>query len=189
MGWLLAVAMGIQEESGAAVLRSLVPLGAGHLLAVGAAILAVEALGLVVPLHLIRASLGIALLVFGGYRLFRQRHPQYGGLRMGPRQLTIWSFLMASAHGAGLMVVPFVLGRRRTPASPTLELPGAIASDPEIAAVATLIHTAAYLTVTALAAGAVFRYLGVAWLRRGWVNLDYLWGAALIGTGAFTLLW
>lgn len=192
MGWLLAVAMGMQEEDGIAVLRSLVPLGAGHLVAVAAAIVAVVVMGLVVPLDLIRVALGIALLVFGGYRLFRQRHPQvprYGGLRMGAGQLTIWSFLMASAHGAGLMVVPFVLGRRGAPGSPALEVSGAVAGDPGIAAVAVLVHTAAYLTVTALAAGAVFRFVGVAWLRRGWLNLDYVWGAALMGTGAFTLLW
>lgn len=189
MGWLLAVAMGMQEEKGTAVLRSLIPLGVGHLVAVATAIVAVAVVGLVVPLGLVRAVIGIVLLVFGGYRLFRQGHPRYGSLRMGVRQLTIWSFLMASAHGAGLMVVPFVLGQRRVPLSPAMEMSGAVAGDPGIAAVAVLLHTAAYLTVTALAAGAVFRYIGVAWLRRGWVNLDYLWGAALMGTGAFTILW
>lgn len=189
MGWLLAVGMGIQEEDGAAVLRSLLPLGAGHLGAVGSALLAVLAVGLVVPFGLIRGLVGLALLAFGGYRLFRPGHPRYGGMRMGFGQLTTWSFLMASAHGAGLMVVPFVLGRRGTPASPALELSEAVAGDPKIAAAAVVLHTAAYLTVTALVAGAVFRFVGVAFLRRAWVNLDYVWAFALMGTGAFTLLW
>lgn len=189
MGWLLAVAMGIQEEDGTAVLRSLLPLGAGHLVAVAAAILVTVLVGLVVPFGLIRAFVGLTLLLFGGYRLFRQRHPRYGGLRMSPGQLATWSFLMASAHGAGLMVVPFVLGRRETPHSPALELSQAVAGDPGIALAAVLVHTVAYLSVTALAAGAVYRFFGVAFLRRAWLNLDYAWAAALIGTGAFTLLW
>lgn len=189
MGWLLAVAMGLQEEDGRAVLRSLLPLGVGHLAAVASAILGAALVGVVVPLEVIRAVVGVGLLLFGGYRLFRQRHPRYGRMRMGPGQLTVWSFLMASAHGAGLMVVPFVLGRRAAPASPAAELSEAVAGDAKIAAFATLVHTGAYLTITAVVAGTVFRYFGVAFLRRGWINLDYVWAAALIGTGAFTLLW
>lgn len=189
MGWLLAVAMGMQEEDGSAVLRSLIPLGAGHLVAVAAAIAAAAVVGLVVPLAAIRVAVGAALLLFGGYRLFRQRHPRYGRMRMGARQLTIWSFLMASAHGAGLMVVPFVLGGRRAPHLPAAEVSGAVAGDPELAGAAVLIHTAAYLAVTGLAAWAVYRWVGVAWLRRGWVNLDFVWAGALMATGIFTLVW
>lgn len=189
MGWLLAVAMGMQEEDGAAVVRSLLPLGVGHLVAVAAAIVAAVVLGLVVPLGAIRVAVGLTLLLFGAYRLFRQRHPRYGRMRMGARQLTIWSFLMASAHGAGLMVVPFVLGGRRAPHTRATALSGAVAGDPGLATVAVLLHTVAYLAVTGLAAWAVFRYVGVGWLRRGWVNLDYVWALALMGTGIFTVLW
>lgn len=189
MGWLLAVAMGMQEEDVGAVIRSLLPLGVGHLVAVGTAIVGVAVLGLVVPFDLLRLVVGLGLLSFGGYRLVRQRHPRYGGMRMGMGQLTVWSFLMASAHGAGLMVVPFVLGRSRDPASPAAELSGAVVGDPDIAVLAVLVHTGAYLAVTALSAGTVYRYLGVAFLRRAWLNLDYVWAGALMGTGVFTLLW
>lgn len=189
MGWLLAVARGMQEGRGRAVAGSLVPLGAGHLAAVALAMVGVVALGLVVPLDLLRGLLGMALLVFGGYRLVRQRHPRYGGMRMGMRQLGVWSFLMASAHGAGLMVIPFVLGRSRAPAAPALELRDAVVGDPAAAALAVLVHTAGYLTLTAAAAGVTFGFVGLAFLRRAWLNLDYVWAAALIGTGVFTLLW
>lgn len=108
---------------------------------------------------------------------------------MGSGQLAVWSFLMASAHGAGLMVVPFVLGRERAPGSPAAELQEAVAGAPGMAALAVAVHTAAYLAVTAGVAGVVFRYVGVAFLRRAWLNLDYVWGAALMGTGIVTLLW
>ncbi|HZD06085.1 MAG TPA: hypothetical protein VE173_14335 [Longimicrobiales bacterium] len=189
MGWLLAVAMGMQEDSGRAVLRSLLPLGAGHLAAVALAVVGLVAVGLVVPFDLLRTLVGIGLILFGGYRLVRQRHPRYGGMRMGAAQLMLWSFLMASAHGAGLMVVPFVMGRSGGSGSPALGLREAVAGHPETAALAVLVHTTGYLVVTATAAGVVFGVVGVAFLRRAWLNLDYLWAAALIGTGVFTLLW
>src|SRR5690606_33712364 len=110
MGWLLAVALGMQEGRRAAVWRALGPLALGHALAVGAAVLVMALAGRLVPLDVLKWGVAGVLLAFGVYRLFRHGHPRYGGLRVGVRDLTVWSFLMASAHGAGLLVLPLVFG-------------------------------------------------------------------------------
>jgi hypothetical protein len=109
MGWLFAVALGLQERSGRAVWGALLPLALGHFLAIGAAILLGTLLGLVIPVRQLKWVVAATLLTFGVYRLFRHRHPRFGGMRVGMLDLTIWSLLMASAHGAGLMVLPLVL--------------------------------------------------------------------------------
>ena len=110
MGWLFAVALGLQERKGRAVWRALPPLALGHFLAIGGAIGLAALLGLVVPLSALKWFVAATLLCYGVFLLVSNRHPQFGGMRVGVRDLTIWSFLMASAHGAGLMVVPFILG-------------------------------------------------------------------------------
>jgi hypothetical protein len=112
MGWLFAVALGLQERKGAAVWRALPPLALGHGLAIGVVVALAAVVGLVLPLGWLKWSVAALLLGMGAYRLFRHGHPRYGGMQVGPLQLTIWSFLMASAHGAGLMVLPIVLGMR-----------------------------------------------------------------------------
>ncbi len=110
MGWLFAVALGLQEQKRRAVWRALLPLALGHGLAIAAAILAGALLGLVLPVRYLRWLVAVVLVGFGLYRLVRHRHPRWGGMRVGFRDLTVWSLLMASAHGAGLMVLPFVVG-------------------------------------------------------------------------------
>jgi hypothetical protein len=110
MGWLFAVALGLQEQKRRAVWRALLPLALGHGLAIAAAILAGLLLGLVLPVQHLKWLVAGMLVGFGLYRLVRHRHPRWGGMRVGFRDLTVWSLLMASAHGAGLMVLPFVLG-------------------------------------------------------------------------------
>lgn len=187
MGWLLAVAMGLQERSGRAVVRALAPLAVGHALAIAAAIALAAALGLLIPLDVVRYAVAVGLVGMGIYRLFRQRHPAYGRLRMGTRQLAFWSFLMASAHGAGLMVVPFVLPGRSA-LSPSL-LAEAIAQDPWLSTQATAVHTVAYLVVTGALAGLVYWRFGLGFLRKGWVNIDLVWAVALLATGILTLVW
>jgi len=112
MGWLFAVALGLQERKGAAVWRALPPLALGHGLAIGVVVALAALVGLVLPLAWLKWSVAVLLLGMGVYRLFRHGHPRYGGMQVGPLQLTVWSFLMASAHGAGLMVLPIVLGMR-----------------------------------------------------------------------------
>ena len=112
MGWLFAVALGLQEQKGSAVWKALPPLALGHGLAIGVVVAMAVALEMVIPLESMRWAVGGVLLTLGLYRLVRHGHPRYGGMQVGPRELTIWSFLMATAHGAGLMVLPIVLGMR-----------------------------------------------------------------------------
>jgi hypothetical protein len=110
MGWLFAVALGLQEGSGRAVWRALGPLALGHALAVVAALGVAVLLGLVIPVASLRWVVAGALFGMGIFQLRRHRHPRWGGMHMGPRDLAIWGFLMATAHGAGLMALPFVPG-------------------------------------------------------------------------------
>jgi hypothetical protein len=108
MGWLFAVALGLQEGSGRAVWRALPPMAVGHALAVAVAIALAALLCLLLAAVELRWLVAAALGGTGLLHLLRRRHPRYGGMRVGARQLVVWSFLMASAHGAGLMAVPFL---------------------------------------------------------------------------------
>ena len=193
MGWLFAVALGMQQGSARGVWRALPPIALGHALAVGVVLLAAGIAQLVVPLGVLKVVVASILLAFGLYRLWRHRHPRYGGMRVGFRDLTIWSFLMASAHGAGFMVLPFVMAM-----SSDVEAVGmpilphvhhTTAADSGWTASTLLgLHTLSYLAVTALAAWIVYRWLGLALLRKAWLNLDLLWAAALVVAGTVVLL-
>jgi hypothetical protein len=188
MGWLFAVALGMQEKRRAAVYRALLPLAAGHALAVVGAIGVAVLIGSVVSFTYLRWALAAILLALGTARFFRHRHPRGSGMRVGMGGLTWWSFLMASAHGAGLMVVPLFLGMTLAAAgdhSHHAYIMGA-ASAPA-AFLATGAHAAGYLLVTAIIAALIFERFGVALLRRAWFNLDRIWAIALIATGALTL--
>jgi hypothetical protein len=189
MGWLFAVALGMQERRRAAVLGALLPLGLGHALAVAAAVAVAVAMGAVMPLAWLRWPVAGLLIALGALRGLRHRHPRWASMRVSAVRLTIWSFLMATAHGAGLMVVPVFLGMSASAAGghSCHGIAGA-ASSAGPAAVATGLHAAGYLAVTALVAIAVFEKLGVGLLRSAWVNLDLVWAAALVVTGALTLM-
>ena len=190
MGWLFAVGLGMQEQRGSAVAKSLVPIAVGHALAIGIVVLAVAFLGMALPLMGIRYSVAALLVGLGIYCLVGHHHPRWVRMRVGFRDLTAWSFLMASAHGAGLMVLPVLLG------SSTVEAQGHMAghshmssaANPLAGMLATGIHTVGYLAVTGLLAWAVYRKLGLALLRKAWFNFNVVWGAALVGAGLFTLL-
>jgi hypothetical protein len=187
MGWLFAVALGMQERSRAAVVKSLVPLGLGHALAVAAAIAAAAALGALLPVTVVRWPVGALLVALGVARVVRHRHPRWASMRVGFGGLTWWSFLMATAHGAGVMVVPVFLGmstaHAAAPACHTMDAGTSAAT----ALAATALHAAGYLATTAAVAIAVFEKLGVGILRRAWLNLDVLWAAALVLTGLLTI--
>jgi hypothetical protein len=204
MGWLFAVALGMQERSARAVWRALPPLALGHALAVANAVVAAALLGLVLPAAALKYVVAAALLGFGLWRLTRNGHPRFGGMQVGPRDLTIWSLLMATAHGAGLMVVPFVMGGAAAAAQDVAEGAGFDAlgvhahhgvataavldgSSLGSALAATLLHTSGYLVVTGLIALLVYRWVGLRYLRRLWVNLDIIWGSALILTAVLTV--
>jgi hypothetical protein len=205
MGWLFAVALGLQEGNGRAVWRALPPLMGGHALAVAAAVAAAGVIGLVVAPAALRWLVAAALLAMGLFQLLRHRHPRYGGMRVGARDLVIWSFLMASAHGAGLMALPFVPTAERAQAQEVVIFAGhhshgphgiaqpgtAQASSPGsgwLALMATLVHTAGYLAVTGAVAGIVYHRLGLRLLRTSWINLDRIWAGALVATALLVVV-
>jgi hypothetical protein len=194
MGWLFAVALGLQEQKRTAVLRALPPIVLGHALSIGLIIAAVLLARVSLPHRALKICAAAILFAFGLYRLFRSRHPNWVGMRVGFGDLTLWSFIMASAHGAGLMLVPFFLQ------SPTAEtahhhdahqmhaLAFANFSAPSLLAASVAVHTLGYLVMTGLVAIVVYEKLGVAILRRAWFNIDFVWMLALMITGAFILL-
>ncbi len=189
MGWLFAVALGMQQKKVRGVLGALPPIALGHAMAVGVVVLAAGLAGLVVPLDALKIAVASVLIMLGLHRLWRHRHPRFGGMQVGFRDLTVWSFLMASAHGAGFMVLPFVLGAPAVAAGEHAE--HVVVHDTGVAwtnAMAVGIHTLAYLLVTGLVAYVVYRKLGLRLLRTAWINLDCLWAGALVITGAVVLL-
>jgi hypothetical protein len=186
MGWLFAVALGMQDLQSAAVWRALVPLGVGHALAVGAAILVAIAAGAIMPIHVLRWPVAMILVAFAITRLFRHLHPRWVQMRVGMGGLTLWSFLMATAHGAGLMAVPVFLGMTIPAAKDPHHAMSAIHTS--TALLATLLHATGYLLATAVVAVLVFEKVGLAVLRKAWFNVDLLWGIALAATGLLTLL-
>lgn len=190
MGWLFAVALGMQERRQRAVWRALIPLTLGHGMAIAAAILIAVAAGVAVPASSLKIPVAVTLGALGVYRLVRHSHFTGGGMRVGMRGLTVWSFLMATCHGAGLMVLPAFLGMTAAAAAKdaSCHAPLIGSASASIAITATLVHGAGYLIVTALVAWVVFTKLGVGLLRKAWFNLDLIWAVALIATGVLTVV-
>ena len=183
MGWLFAVARGLQERSRRAVLGSLLPIAAGHELSIAIVVVAVALSERYVPPHVVRLTAALVLVSFGAYKLARPRsHVRGSGMRVGPRGLAGWSFLMSSAHGAGLMLAPVLLGLPVAGGYQDLRGLGAQA------ALAASLHVAAMLAVMGVVAVTVYEKVGLGVLRRAWFNLDLAWSGALIAGGAFTLL-
>ena len=186
MGWLFAVALGLHRRSRAVVLTALVPIALGHALAVAAVALAVVLLGVVVDQRALRIAAGTLLIAWALYHwLYGARHRLRFGMQTGLLGLAAWSFLMAMSHGAGLMLVP-VLIPLCLAAAPAQELTAAGSLPIALAAVG--VHTSAMLATTGAIALAVYQWFGVAFLRRGWLNLDRLWSAALVITGLILLV-
>jgi hypothetical protein len=192
MGWLFAVALGMQRRSVRGVWRALPPIALGHAVAVAAVVLSAALVGVVVPMPVLKAVVATMLIALGSYRLWRHRHPRFGGMQVGFRDLTIWSFLMASAHGAGFMLLPWVMPMPAdVSASAGAHAAHGLAMSagpPGVGLLAVGAHTAAYLGVMTLAAWVVYRRLGLAFLRAAWLNLDWVWAGALVVTGAAVLL-
>ena len=184
MGWLFAVALGMQERRRTAVWRAMVPLALGHALAIAAALAVALIVGVVVPLRALQWTVGAVLLALGISRFVRHVHPRWVGMQVGLKDLTVWSVLMASAHGAGLMVWPLVIGGI---AMPHCLMHGSV-TGPWSIAWATGLHSAGYLVVSALVAWIVFEKLGVGMLRKAWFNLDLLWAVSLVVTSLTTMM-
>jgi len=193
MGWLFATALGMQKKSVVAVWQSLVPIAAGHFIAIGMVVAAAMVVGAVLPLRYVKIGAACVLLGFGLQRLIRKSHPRWGGMQIGFRDLCIWSFLMASAHGAGFMLLPVLLKMSALhTATDTGSLGphfhGVELAGPWTAFTALLVHTLGYLLITGVIALVVYEKVGLEVLRKTWVNLDLIWAAVLIVTAGFTLL-
>ena len=197
MGWLFAVALGMQQGSARGVWGALPPIALGHAVAVGVVLLCVGLAQVVIPMDTLRVLVASMLTMLGLYRLWRHRHPRFGGMQVGFRDLTVWSFLMASAHGAGFMVVPFVMSPTATVwGTPMLSAAGhehmhhvaAATNGAAAGAMALAVHTVSYLIAMTLAAWIVYRKLGLRLLRKAWINVDWVWAAALVLTGVVLVL-
>ena len=186
MGWLFAVALGLQKKSGRAVWESLLPIATGHVVAIAAVIVVAVIAGAVVPVRALRIAVVVILVGFGVYRIVNKSHPRFGGMQVGFRDLTIWSFLMACAHGAGLMLLPVLLGMSAVGAGHETHITAFPSVKMQLFAVA--IHTFGYLLLTGTIAWLVFKKLGVSVLREAWLNLDFVWAMALIATAGLTLV-
>lgn len=187
MGWLFAVALGQLRDSQRVVVMSLFPIAAGHMLAIGLVVATVLAAGAVLDLSAVRVIGGAILIGWAVYHiLYGHRHRVRFGMRTGMLGLMAWSFLMASAHGAGLMLVPVLipLGLAGMPAHHMHMTETSLA----VASAAVGLHTLAMLVTMGAIAILVFRWLGLEFLKRAWFNIDVLWVAALIGAGAFLIL-
>lgn len=191
MGWLFAVALGMQEQKSQTVVRSLVPIALGHALAVGGAVAVAVLVGASLPLVVLRSIVAVLLVGLGVFFLVKHWHPRWVRMQVGFGDLTLWSFLMATAHGAGLMVVPVVLRGGITQAyggMSSSDHAHMTAAGPLAGLFATAAHTAGYLAVTGLLAWIVYRKVGLAVLRKAWFNVELLWAMALIATGVITFL-
>ena len=186
MGWLFALALGLQEKRRSAVLRALLPIALGHATAIGTTILLLRFAEQILPLRTLKWGIAAILFTLGIYRIFRASHPRGAGMRVGGRELFVWSFLMASAHGAGLMVVPVLLAQPMIGMTHTMvaTMPGSL---PPLAmsliALAVLVHTAALLIVTGVLAVLFFESyekVGLKLLRHTWLNFDLIWAFALL---------
>lgn len=204
MGWLFAVALGMQERSRRAVLVAVLPIALGHALAIS---LVVSLLWLAqknLPEQVLRYCAVAALIGFGCYRLIRSRHPRWVGMRVGFFDLTLWSFMMASAHGAGLMLAPILFAWSGVSRDVQAEHLGHLShiehtnqiSPQEVGTItdswqwigAIGMHSLGYLLVLALVALLVYEKLGLALLHRTWFNMDWLWVAVLMLSGVLILI-
>lgn len=193
MGWPLAVANGLGEKRDTAVFATWLPLGAGHLLAMALVLVPFAVLTWMLQWgQQIRIVAGLLVLASGLSRLLlRHRHRWLGRIR--PTQVALWSFLMATAHGAALMLLPILLGLCESPAAETAAQSGPIGhaalmafmrSSVGTAVMVSLVHTAAMIGAGLGAAWVVYRYLGLQVLRATWLDLDIVWSLGLVASGA-----
>ncbi|WP_018657316.1 hypothetical protein [Actinomadura flavalba] len=188
MGWLFAVARGLQERSRGLLLRSLPAIALGHALSVGVVAVLVAVTRSVVATRAVAIGGGVLLVGFGLWRLLSKRHFRWAGMRISLWQLTWWSFLMSSVHGAGLMLLPVLASGGAAPAGHDHGLTAGAGSALSAGIFVTGVHTLAMLAVAGVIAILVYEVVGLAILRTAWFNLDRVWAVALVGAGAATLL-
>jgi hypothetical protein len=180
MGWLFAVALGLQRKSRRAVLEALPPIAIGHEASIACVVALVAVTQVLAITDYVRPVGAIALIAFGVFKLRKPlTHFRWVGMQVSTRDLVVWSFLMSTAHGAGLMLFPVILG---------LPAPAGHVEEPALQDIAAVVlHTAAMLVTMAGVAVVVYERLGVLVLRRAWVNMDAIWAVAVVAAGVVTL--
>jgi hypothetical protein len=196
MGWLFALSLGLQERRRSAVIGALFPIALGHAAAITLTILVLRFVQHFLPMNILKWGVASILITLGVYRLFRASHPRGAGMRVGARDLFVWSFLMASAHGAGLMLLPILMAQPMS--AMTHNMAGAMPPMPSSSnalslttiGLAVLIHTASMLAVAGVIATLFFETyekVGLRLLRHTWLNFDLLWAIALLVAGCVVL--
>lgn len=183
MGWLFALSLGLQQKSERALWTALLPIAAGHATSVGLVAFLVYAGAHFIPLRVLQILTAVLLLAFGVFKLLNYyRHPRWVGMKVGLRDLFGWSFLMATAHGAGLMVAPALVGITHAHGGHEMHLqpgPGLL--------LAVAVHTVVMLIIMGLIAWIFYRKVSLAVLRRNWINFDLIWAVALLVVGGIAL--
>jgi hypothetical protein len=187
MGWLFAVALGLQERSARAVLRAVIPLTLGHVVSVSIVVLLAVLAALTFPHAIVHRAAAGVLLAFGVYRLVRVRHPRWVGMRVGFWGLALWGLLMSSAHGAGLMLLPFVSGSRAMMQG-AMPMPGAMNGPYALGWLMVGVHTLGYVVTMTAVALVIYQKVGVSFLRTAWFNMDLVWAVALLVSGFIALM-
>lgn len=190
MGWLFAVARGLQENRRGAVFEALLPIALGHGASVGLIVILVSGAALVIDPSLLRWLGAAALVSFGAYKAIKSRsHPRWVGMRVSLPELAAWSFIMSTAHGAGLMLFPVMVSLPSAASHRDhFADPGPSSLMLSIGTAVVLVHTVAMLAAMGGIAVLVYEKLGLAVLRQAWVNLDLIWAFALMAAGVFTLI-
>jgi len=187
MGWLFALSLGLQQRSQRAIWVSLLPIAGGHAASLVLVAMLILAGFQFIPAGLLQIGTGVLLVAFGVYKIFRYyRHPRWVGMKVGLVDLTWWSFLMATAHGAGLMIAPALISIAAMEGAHQHHM-SAAAGGPGVF-LGILAHTMAMLVVMTAVAWLVYRHLGLAVLRRKWINFDLIWAVALLLVGALSLV-
>ena len=186
MGWLFAVALGLYRQSRNVVLISLIPIALGHAASIAVVAYAVMGLGAAIDQRTFRIASGVLLIAWGLYHFaYGHRHRLRIGLSTGLFGLFAWSFVMATAHGAGMMLIPVLMPLAQA-GEHAQHMP--ITESLWVASLAVLVHSLAMLVTTGIVALSVYQWVGLDFLRRGWINLDLIWTAALIGIGLWLML-
>ncbi len=185
MGWLFAVALGLHRKDRRLVWLALLPIALGHALSIAAVAMIFVWAGVMVPPHAVQIAAGLALIGWALYHWrYGSRHRVRVGMRTGMAGLALWSFLMATGHGAGLMLWPALMPLCFPDGAPATGAAGPLVT----ALLGVAVHTLSMLTVTAVIAIAVYEWVGLSVLRSAWINLDLVWTVALIAAGAWLLL-
>ena len=188
MGWLFAVALGMQEKRRSAVIGALFPMALGHAISIAVVVFVIALAQRQLPEDVLRIACATVLFGFGVYKFFSARHPKWVGMRVNFKDLTIWSFLMASAHGAGLMLAPLLLRMPAAEASGHMHHTSTSMTDNTVMLLSAVgIHTLSFFVVMGVVAVIVYEVVGLALLRKAWFNLDLLWSIALMIAGIVTL--